>query len=165
MRLPRWTLVPALLLLVVLLTVRPEPALKGGFGLTSSPPPGAQTAFASFKVQFRSWLRFLVVIENVIFVDNSDIYALEDAWVIEGGSGCVVFADTIEEVGTFPLVPINGYRVAGRDLNIMLRLGTTGTPNESGEEMAGPISVAFRLRFAGLPYDRHVGWDPNNRRR
>jgi len=160
---PVFVLALALLLLTTLLsTVRPEPTLVGPFGLPSSPPSGEQTAFASFTVQFKDWLRFLVVVESIDFVDDSGTYALEEAWINEGGGGCAAFAETIEEVGTYHLAKASGYRTKDEDLRIMLRLRTTGVVSSSGQKFAGPNRAAFRLRFVGLPYVRHVQWDPNN---
>lgn len=122
------------------------------------PPPGEQAAFASFRMQFKGRLRFLVTLDSIDFRENGGNYVLEDTWVIESGSGCVVWADSLEEIPSFPLAETQGYRIAGKELDILLRLGFPETPNTTGRERAGPYHVTLRLRFAGIPYVRHIEW-------
>lgn len=156
----RMIVVPILVILTALwLFGAPEPRLIGGFSLPTPPPEGETTAFASVDLLISSPLRFLVIVEGVDFVDASGLYVEEDAWIIQEGGGCAVFARGIDEIGRFTLLSPLGYRVVSPRLPVMFRIGIAERVMDYASPQ-GRYRVMVRLRFMGRRYVRTVDWVP-----
>jgi hypothetical protein len=135
--------------------------MTGNFSLPLVPPVGASSAFATVEFTFPSILRGLVTLVSAEYQDAARRYLQADAWVVSGSSGCVVFAESIAEVGRFDLAPLAGHRLAGANLTVMFQLHSSpGLPDFAGA--ADSYSVTLHMRFAGRPYSHRFVWVPLN---
>lgn len=153
--------ISGILVIVAWLATGPTPQMNGNFGLPLVPPVGVNSVFATVEFTFPSILRGLVTLVSAEYRDSAGRYLQEDAWVVSGNSGCVVFAESIDEVGRFDLAPLAGHRLAGPTLTVMFQLHPSlGSPDFAGD--ADSYSVTLRMRFAGRLYSRRFEWVPLN---